>query len=115
MKVPRADRAVVPEAKVYEYLLSPTHPLGRHKARLFARLGYSLASGQRLIDDLLHIVRTQPVVERIETPYGVKYVVDGEVISPAGERYRLRSVWVIEHNLNFPRLVTAYPLFRQEV
>ena len=37
-------------AKVRDYLLSPTHPLGRSKARFFARLGFDghrLSAGQQ--------------------------------------------------------------------
>lgn len=36
MKLPNADRAVVGLAKLRDYCLSPTHPRGRHKARVFA-------------------------------------------------------------------------------
>jgi len=39
-KVPNHDRAVIDERKVRDYLLSPVHPIGRHKARFFYRLGY---------------------------------------------------------------------------
>lgn len=34
--VPRADRAVVPREKLEHYLLDLEHPVGRHKARVFA-------------------------------------------------------------------------------
>jgi len=38
MKLPEAERAVVDIAKLRDYCLSPFHPLGRHKARIFAGL-----------------------------------------------------------------------------
>lgn len=42
MKVPNANQAIVPKGKLTDYLLSPTHPYGRHKARLFAQFGFSV-------------------------------------------------------------------------
>lgn len=41
MKLPNAEDAVVPEAKIAHYLLSPTHRDGRHKAAFFLRFGFS--------------------------------------------------------------------------
>ena len=40
MKLPNAARAIVDEAKVRDYLLSPEHPVGRFKARVFRAAGY---------------------------------------------------------------------------
>jgi hypothetical protein len=40
VKLPQADRAVVDERKVREYLLSRAHPIGRFKAAFFARAGF---------------------------------------------------------------------------
>ncbi len=36
MRLPNGDRAVVEDAKLLDYCLSPSHPRGRHKARVFA-------------------------------------------------------------------------------
>ncbi|MGH7818267.1 MAG: DUF6883 domain-containing protein [Candidatus Binatia bacterium] len=36
MRIPNADRAVVDPRKLRDYCLSPIHPRGRHKARVFA-------------------------------------------------------------------------------
>ena len=36
-----AEGAIIAEAKIRDYLLSPTHPDGRGKAEYLARLGYS--------------------------------------------------------------------------
>ena len=40
MKLPNADAATVDDAKVRDYLLSPEHPVGRFKARVFRSAGY---------------------------------------------------------------------------
>jgi hypothetical protein len=36
MSLPNGERAIVEVAKLRDYCLSPTHPRGRHKARVFA-------------------------------------------------------------------------------
>ncbi|MFM7513170.1 MAG: DUF4926 domain-containing protein [Cyanobium sp.] len=51
--LPHADHALVEEAKICDYLLSATHPVGRYKARVFRSLGYTAESWTRLRDDLL--------------------------------------------------------------
>lgn len=48
MKLPNADRLDVPKAKVVDYLLSSTHPQGRHKAVFFRAFGFSLAAWDQL-------------------------------------------------------------------
>jgi len=51
--LPNADRAVVEDAKVRDYLLSPSHPVGRFKSVFFIALGFSLDQWQILRDALL--------------------------------------------------------------
>src|SRR5438105_1390408 len=48
MKLPLGEQAVVPEAKLVDYLLSDTHPQGRGKALFFRQRGF-----QREAPDLL--------------------------------------------------------------
>jgi hypothetical protein len=36
MRLPNGDQAIVEIVKLRDYCLSPTHPRGRHKARVFA-------------------------------------------------------------------------------
>jgi hypothetical protein len=40
MKLPNAQKAIVDEKKVREYLLSPSHPVGRFKAKFFGSIGF---------------------------------------------------------------------------
>ena len=35
MRLPNGDKAVVDPRKLPDYCLSPAHPIGKHKARLF--------------------------------------------------------------------------------
>jgi hypothetical protein len=81
---PHADHAIVDEAKIGDYLLSDTHPVGRFKARVFRSLGYTVESWTRLRDDLLHHGQTG-TVQRIEmSAYGLKVVISATLKGPNG-------------------------------
>jgi hypothetical protein len=54
MKLPGGADAVVDIAKLRDYCLSPVHPRGRHKARVFAAvLGLTQADADFLREELL--------------------------------------------------------------
>ncbi|HET7673949.1 MAG TPA: hypothetical protein VFL54_00355 [Gammaproteobacteria bacterium] len=46
MKLPNAGAAVILPEKVRDYLLSPTHPIGRYKAAFFRSQGYVKVAGK---------------------------------------------------------------------
>jgi hypothetical protein len=49
MKLPNGDAAIVELPKLEQYCLNPTHPYGRHKARVFrAALGMTKADAREL-------------------------------------------------------------------
>jgi len=41
MKMPDGDAAIVDRQKLTGYCLNPEHPRGKHKARVFAMLGFT--------------------------------------------------------------------------
>jgi hypothetical protein len=53
--------------------------------------------------------QTAEVTESLESPHGVKYVLDGAIETPGGKTPTVRSVWIVDRGQNCPRLVTAYP------
>ena len=54
MKLPGVERAVADIAKLRDYCLNPSHPRGRHKARMFAAvLGLEQADAEFLREELL--------------------------------------------------------------
>lgn len=57
MKLPNRERAQVPTEKVRGYLLSPSHPVGRFKARFFESLGYTLDNWEALSEALREVAR----------------------------------------------------------
>lgn len=107
VKLPNGADATVGRGKVEDYLLSRTHPTGRFKARFFRVVG--LDDPVRLREALTEVARTGTVRERIPTEHGTKYVVEGELETPEGNRVPIRTVWILEHGREAPRLVTAYP------
>ncbi|MEW5931865.1 MAG: DUF6883 domain-containing protein [Gemmatimonadota bacterium] len=94
--LPGAESALVPAPKLSGYLLSPTHPVGRAKARFFRRLGFDESSVQELVRGLLAIARSEPVSEVVGSPFGTKYIVDGMLHGPGGGHARVRTVWIVE-------------------
>ena len=56
------------------------------------------------------IARTEEIREKIESPFGIKYIIDGQMKFSNGESVTVRTVWIIETGQNIPRFVTAYPV-----
>jgi hypothetical protein len=110
MKLPNADKAVVPSDKITGYLLSLTHPDGREKAAFFMAFGFMPEKPEQLENALLQQAALQEVVKSVSNLFGVRYVIEGQIETPDGRSPLIRSVWFIEIGDENPRLVTAYPL-----
>jgi filamentous hemagglutinin len=66
-----ADRAIIDERKVRDYLLNPLHGRGGHKARLFAAaLGYRRADYRALIEQIRGGILTFEAQPRDPVPHG---------------------------------------------
>lgn len=110
MKLPNGEDASVPWEKLTDYLLSLSHPVGGPKARFFRGVGFDETHAQDLERAFLAIARSGEVTETVPSPHGTKYIVDGPLMAPNGSSIRVRTVWIVEHGRDRPRLVTAYPL-----
>lgn len=73
MRLPNADRAVVEDAKVRDYLLSSSHPVGRFKSVFFIALGFSSEQWLLLRDTLLDLARAGDAVPGQPSPFGLKF------------------------------------------
>ena len=111
MKIPSADRAFVDPAKLREYALSPFHPKGRHKAKVFGScLGLTEYDAELLADALLSAVQdSDQAVRQVIDENGERYMLDFELEGPTGKR-AIRSAWIIRSGEDFPRLTTCYVL-----
>jgi hypothetical protein len=76
MKLPNREHALVPRAKVVDYLLSPTHRDGRHKAVFFSGFGFTADSWEKLADALLQHASEHDVAKQEDSPFGTRYVVE---------------------------------------
>ena len=77
MLIPNAERALVDIRKLRDYCLNPTHPEGKHKARLFAAaLGMTVHDAQNLRSELLQIVKTHDATVGRRDVYGQRYLID---------------------------------------
>lgn len=110
MKLPRFEHAIVPQRKVTEYLLSPTHRAGRGKAAFFTRFGFRVEAWETLSEALRRHAAEHDVIAMEDTPFGASYTVEGQLVAPDGRVPQVGVVWFIETGETIPRLVTAYPL-----
>ena len=110
MRVPNCERAVVDPGKLQDYCLSPTHPRGRHKARLFAAsLGLTQADADELHRTLLSVACNDTAVTGELDAYGQRYVLDFAMSTQSGHA-TIRSAWIVRSDEDFPRLLTCYVL-----
>ena len=109
MKLPSAERAVVEPEKVRDYLLSPTHPVGRFKAAYFGMLGFHLENWTALQDALRQIPLNFPASQGKFSRFGNKYEVPAMLTGPNGRTASVVTVWIVPHGDDVPRLVTATP------
>lgn len=106
MRLPNAERAVVEDRKIAEYLLSESHEDGRGKANFFKEFGFTHESLRRA---LLDLIDKNEVSALQSSDFGAKYVVEGRLAAPDGRSPRVRTVWIINTGRTAPRLVTAFP------
>jgi hypothetical protein len=105
-----ARHAIVDERKLMAYLLNPTHPRGRDKARMFkATLGYDRASCAGLIEQIRRAILRHQAVFLRQDRYGRHYRVDLTLEGPRGTG-RVRTGWLYDRGSDVPRLTTAYVL-----
>ena len=101
MKFPNGGQAHINMIKLRGYSLSPTHPEGKHKARVFrAALGIGLEQAEWLRDQLLKIARESDCHRGQRDEHGQRHTVDFTV-SYDGRVARLRSAWNVRPDEDF--------------
>lgn len=109
MRLPNADLAVVEVPKIRDYLLSPTHPVGRFKSVFFVALGFSADRWEMLRDALLELAHTGDATLGQPSPFGRKFEIRATLTGPSGRRAEIVTVWMVSNGQNFPHFVTSYP------
>ena len=70
MKLPGGSRAIVERQKLTDYCLDPSHPRGKHKARVFSSvLGFTADDAERLAEALLAAAATGEAQQGIVDTY----------------------------------------------
>jgi hypothetical protein len=109
MNLPNYQAAIISSKKLTHYLLCLTHPSGGSKAKFFLGQGFSLQNLPELQGGLQYIAQNYAVVKTEESPFGIRYVIDGNLSTPKQRIVYIRTVWFIEHGETVPYFVTAYP------
>lgn len=86
MLLPNADSAVIEQAKLRDYLLSYTHPVGRFKARFFMALGFSADGWVELEAALRSQHLTEDAAETDSGPHGQSYAIRAILTGPSWAR-----------------------------
>ena len=108
-RIPNTENAIIDAEKLHGYILSFSHPIGRFKAAVFQKLGYSAENWGLLETTLKEIILSNAIGEFEDTEYGRKYIAEGFTISPTGKSVHLVTVWIILKEETIPRFVTVYP------
>lgn len=110
MPLPFPDSLRVDQLKITGYLLSEANSRG--KATFFLGMGFHPNRWQELAEALKTQALGHPVISKVDSPYGTRYGVEGELATPDGRqpRPRVRTVWILETGSQTLRLITAYPI-----
>ena len=108
MIFPSAESAVVDLSKLRDYCLDPSHPRGKHKARVFqSSLGLRRGNAGQLRSLILAGIISQTVEAGVSDEYGSRFTCDFE-ITFNGRSALIRTAWILLHNERDPRLTTCY-------
>ena len=108
MELPCQDHLRVDESKIVGYLLS--HANGQGKAAFFRGFGFRPEAWMEFADALKAQARGHPVAASVDSFYGTRYSVDGELQTPIGRSPMVRTVWILERGSEHLRLIAAHPV-----
>lgn len=109
MKLPNAEHAIIERDKVADYLLNSGHPDNGGKAPYIVAFGFHRDAWDVFAEALHRLAVTGEITKSLDSPHGMKYILDGEIETPAGRQVSLRTIWILDSGSKAPRLVTAYP------
>jgi len=107
VKTPNYENAYVEEEKIVKYLLSEDNSKG--KATFFFKMGFSIEKWQLLRSALLIHIATHDFKQVMESPHGIKYIIEGELQTPEGRMPIVRTIWIMMED-GRARLISAYPI-----
>jgi len=106
-RLPHSDRAILDLRKIEDYCLNPEHPRGKHKARVFATLGFTAENADALRAALLTAAATGDAQPAGSDQYGDRYVLEFEIEGARGKGI-VRSSWIVRRGEQIPRLTSCF-------
>lgn len=106
--LPNYEYAIIECVKLRDYILSPTHPIGKFKANFFSQAGYTPESWERLERDIREQHLSKDPKEGKPSPFGKKYEITAPLKGPKSV-ITVTSVWIILNGEEVPRLITLIP------
>ena len=110
MKIQNLENLEISVGKIRDYLLSFTHPAGRGKAEFFTDFGFTVDKYELLIEALRNHLYKNNVMSVENSPYGIKYTIEGAIETPDSRNPLIRSVWFVDEGSTVYRFITAYPM-----
>ena len=87
--------------------MNPEHPRGKHKARVFATLGFTAENADELRAALLTAAATADARPASSDRYGDRFVIEFEVSGPLGSGI-VKSTWITRRGESAPRLTSCF-------
>lgn len=109
-RLPQSEQAILDLRKIEDYCLNPSHPRGRHKARVFREaLGVERSDAVWLRDVLLDGARTGEAVLVATDAWGAYWRLDITVRRQRKSAV-VRTIWIVPGQESVPRFVTCWVL-----
>ena len=102
-RLPNGDEAILDVRKIEDYCLSPSHPRGRHKARVFRQaLTLQHTDAGWLRDVLLVAARSGDAAQVATDAWGTQWRLD-VTIGRQGKSAVVRTIWIVRTSESVPR------------
>jgi hypothetical protein len=109
-RLPHSDEVILDLRKIEDYCLSPSHPRGRHKARVFREaLDLQRNDASWLRDVLLEAARTGEGFRVAVDVWETYWRLDA-TIGRQGKSAVVRTIWIVRTGESVPRFVTCWVL-----
>ena len=109
-RLPHGDEAILDIRKIEDYCMSPSHPRGRHKARVFREaLDLQRSDAAWLRNVLLEAAHSSEASPIAVDPWGTHWRLDA-TIRRQGKSAVVRTIWIVRTGESVPRFVTCWVL-----
>jgi hypothetical protein len=109
-RLPHGDQAILDMRKIEDYCLNPSHPRGRHEARVFREaLDLQRSDAAWLRGTLLEVAHSAEAFQDGEDAWGTHWRLDANV-RRQGKSAVVRTIWIVRTGESVPRFVACWVL-----